>query len=89
MSGKSFLKYVRYMHIAFSMSAILCIFFSSASAQKISLTLQNAPLTILKNSSTTRKINSIPSGIPGTIELRIKWHVMTFIPNTFNKLKSN
>ena len=81
MSGKSFHKQ---LHIA---SALLCIFFASASAQKISLTLQDAPLTILKSSSTSRKINSIPSGTPGMIELRIKWHVMTFVPNTFNRLK--
>jgi len=87
MSGKSFLTHSRHVHIAFAVSAILCIFFATGSAQKISLTLQDAPLTILKSSSTTRKINGIPTGTPGLIELRIKWHVMTFIPNTFNILK--
>lgn len=81
MSGKFFLIQ---LHVA---SALLCILFASASAQKISLTLQDAPLTILKSSSTTRRINSIPSGTPGKIELTLKWHVMTFVPNTFNQLK--
>lgn len=81
MSGTFFIKN---LSIA---SALLCSFFAAASAQKISLTLQDAPLTILKSSSTTRKINSIPIGTPGMIELSIKWHVMTFVPNTFNKLK--
>ena len=69
---------------AFGMA--LCIFAASASGQKISLTLQDAPLTVLKGSNMTRKINGIPAS-PGKIEMWFKWHAMTFIPNTFNKLK--
>lgn len=66
-------------------------FFCSADkdvvAQKIKLTLQDAPLTILKDNTATKKINGIASQTPGSISLRIKWHAMTLIPNTFNKLK--
>ena len=65
--------------------AALCV--STASAQgKIQVTLQDAPLTIMKNNSTTRKIVGIPNGTPGSLDLKIKWHVMSFVPNVFNKL---
>jgi hypothetical protein len=56
-------------------------------ASRINLTLQDAPLTVLKQNSTTKKINGIPLNTPGRIELDIKWHAMTFIPMVFTKLK--
>lgn len=67
--------------------AILSAAATTALAQKIKLTLQDAPLTILKDNTATKKINGIPNHTPGSIKLDIKWHAMTFIPNTFNKLK--
>lgn len=67
--------------------AFLFIAASSVLAEKIKLTLQDGPLTILKDNTATKKINGIPDGTPGLISLRIKWHAMTFVPNTFNKLK--
>jgi hypothetical protein len=48
--------------------------------------LQDAPLIILKDSSVTKKIDGIPR-VAGSISLKIKWHVLSFIPNNFNKLK--
>lgn len=67
--------------------AVLCVFSAKASAaEKIKLTLEDAPLTILKDSSVTKKIIGIPS-VAGSISLKIKWHVLSFIPNNFNKLK--
>jgi hypothetical protein len=68
----------------FVMPAVLCVF----AAQPVKLTLQDAPLIVLKDSSITKKINGIPA-VAGTIRLKIKWHVLSFIPNTFNKLKIN
>jgi hypothetical protein len=67
--------------------AVLCVFSGVASAGNINLTLQDAPLTILKDRTVTKKINGIPNYTPGLIALFVKWHAMTFIPNTFNKLK--
>lgn len=57
------------------------------SATTVKLTLQDGPLTVLKDSTTTKKINGIQSGVPGELNIHVKWHVMTFIPNVFNKLK--
>ena len=50
------------------------------------LSLQDAPLSIPKSSSITRKLVGIPFGIEGTIWFEIKWHVNTFLP-TYNSLK--
>jgi len=71
----------------FVILAALCVFTgAAAAADKVKLTLQDAPLIILKDSSVTKKINGIPN-VAGSISLKIKWHVLSFIPNTFNKLK--
>ncbi len=59
----------------------------TALASRINLTLQDAPLTVLKQNSLTKKINGIPLNTPGRIELDIKWHAMTLIPMVFTKLK--
>jgi hypothetical protein len=67
--------------------AMLCVSIQGASAQDIKLTLQDAPLTILKDSTVTKRINGIPSNSPGNLVFEIKWHVMSLIPNTFNMLK--
>lgn len=72
--------------IVFVMVAVLYVFTGAAAAEKVKLTLEDAPLIILKDSSVTKKINGIPR-VAGTISLKMKWHVLSFIPNTFNKLK--
>lgn len=66
---------------------LLCSWGESAFATKIKLTLQDAPLTISRDTTVTKKISGIPSDTPGKIHLDFKWHSMTLIPNTFNKLK--
>ncbi|MEZ5427339.1 MAG: hypothetical protein R2747_13800 [Pyrinomonadaceae bacterium] len=68
-------------------AVLLSVLAGTALAEKINLTLKDAPLTIPKDTTVTKNINGIPFGTPGNIDLRIKWHVMTFIPNVFNKLK--
>jgi hypothetical protein len=65
----------------------LFVFRAVAFAKEVTLTLQDAPLTIAKGNSVTKKINGIPAGTPGSISLQIKWHAMTLVPNTFEKLK--
>jgi hypothetical protein len=66
---------------------MLWVLGGAALAEEINLTLQDAPLTVIKGSTVTRKINGIPQNTPGIIKLRIKWHAMTLVPNTFNKLR--
>jgi len=58
-----------------------------ASANEVTLTLTDGPLTINKNQTVTKKIAGIPTGTPGSIDLKVKWHAMTLIPNVFEKLK--
>jgi hypothetical protein len=67
--------------------SLLLISSNSAFARKITLTLEDAPLTIRKGDSVTKKINGIPTGTPGNIDLEVKWHAMTLVPNVFEKLK--
>jgi len=66
--------------------AALFICLGTVQAQEIKLTLDDAPLTILKDSTVTKKIIGIPNNSPGHMVLEIKWHVMSLIP-TFNMLK--
>lgn len=73
--------------VALTVIAVVGVLAGTALAGKTKLTLQDAPLTILKDTTTTKKINGIPDDVAGRIDLRIKWHVMTFIPNVFNKLR--
>jgi hypothetical protein len=70
----------------FVTAALFSVFAASAKAEKLKLTLEDAPLIILKDSTVTKKINGIPR-VAGSLSLKIKWHVLSFIPNTFNKLK--
>lgn len=64
----------------------LCIFAGAASAQEIILNLEDAPLTVSKNSSKTKRLVGIPNNAPGYLSLEVKWHAKSLIPNTFNKL---
>lgn len=67
--------------------AILCIFTGAALADDITLDMQGTTATIAKGNTITRSISGIPDGIPGTLKLRLKWHAVNLIPNTFNVLK--
>lgn len=70
----------------FILLAVLCASVEAQPPPKIKLTLQDAPLIVLKDSAVTKKLNGIPS-VAGTIDLKIKFHVLSFIPNTFHKVK--
>jgi hypothetical protein len=50
------------------------------------LSLQDAPLSIPRSSSITRKLVGVPFGIEGKIYFEIKWHVNALLP-TYNSLK--
>jgi len=60
---------------------------NNALASRINLTLQGAPVTVLKQNVVTKRINGIPTNTVGRIQLDIKWHAMTLVPMVFNKLK--
>ncbi len=66
--------------------SVLFIFPRAASATNIVLNLENAPLKIDRNRSVVKRIIGIPKNAPGKLELTMKWHAKSLIPNTFNKL---
>jgi hypothetical protein len=73
---------------AFSvMAIILGIFVGAAFADNINLNMEGATATIPKGNTIERKLSGIPSGIPGTLKIKMKWHAVSVIPNTFNALK--
>lgn len=86
MAGKSLSVHLTKITKIFFIALAFGVFAASVSAQKIKLTLQDAPLIVLKDSSVTKKINGVPS-VAGTIDLKVKFHVLSFIPNTFHKVK--
>lgn len=88
MLGKfSTLSLIKITKTLFTGLAIFIAFTGTSFAQKIKLTLQDAPLIVLKDSTVTKKLNGIPDDVAGTIDLKIKFHVLSFIPNTFSKVK--
>lgn len=58
----------------------------TSSAQGIILNLEDAPLSVPKNYSKTKRIVGVPTNAPGILSLTVKWHAKSLIPNTFNKL---
>ncbi len=80
-------KFVRTSMASLTVFASLLVCCGVALANEVTLTLESAPLTITKGSSVTKKIYGIANGTPGAIRLKIKWHAMTLVPNTFEKLK--
>jgi hypothetical protein len=68
--------------------AISTIFSGMARADAINLNMEGASTaTIPKGNTVTRRIFNIPAGYPGTLNLKLKWHAVHIIPNTFNPLK--
>lgn len=50
------------------------------------LDMEGTTATITKGGTVTRKIYGI-SDAPGTLTLKLKWHAVHIVPNTFNQLK--
>lgn len=67
--------------------AVLYVFTGAALADDITLDMDGTTATIPKGNTVTRRITRIPSGIPGTLKLKLKWHAVSLIPNTFNRLR--
>jgi hypothetical protein len=73
--------------IFLAMAAVITVFAGAALADDINLDMEGSTATIPKGNTVTRKIFGIPSGIPGDLKLKLKWHAVNLIPNTFNSLK--
>lgn len=72
---------------SFTLFALVVLCGSSrTAAQEIILNLEDAPLTVSKNSSKTKRLVGIANNAPGYLQVRMKWHAKSLIPNTFNKL---
>jgi hypothetical protein len=70
-----------------TMTAILTVFAGLALADNINLDMEGSTATIPKGNTVERKIFGVPSGIPGDLKIKLKWHAVNIIPNTFNQLK--
>lgn len=66
---------------------ILTVMTGSSFADNINLDMEGSTATIPKGNTVDRKIFGIPAGIPGSLKLKMKWHAVNLIPNTFNSLK--
>lgn len=66
---------------------ILVALAGTSFADNISLDMEGSTATIPKGNTVERKVFGIPSGIPGSLKLKMKWHAVNIIPNTFNALK--
>lgn len=58
---------------------------SHAEGASMSLGLQDAPLSISKGSSVTKKITGLPLAVQGKIYFKIKWHAENLLP-AYNRL---
>ena len=83
-SNQFFISAKRAIIVAF---AVLCVFTGAALADDIALNMEGTTATIPKGNTVTRKIFGISSGIPGTLKLKLKWHAVNIIPNTFAQLR--
>jgi hypothetical protein len=72
---------------AFIGMVMVFVFVGSAFADDLNLNMEGSTATIPKGNTITRKLFNIPKGIPGTLKLKLKWHAVNIIPNTFNPLK--
>lgn len=68
-------------------AALLSVFTGAAFADDINLDMEGTTATIPKGNTVNRKLYGIPSGIPGSLKMKMKWHAVNIIPNTFNMLK--
>jgi hypothetical protein len=69
-----------------TMAMILGLFAGATFADNINLNMQGSTATIPKGNTVTRNLYNIPSGIPGTLRLKLKWHAVNVFP-TYNRLK--
>ncbi len=67
--------------------AFVMVLAGSALADSVNLDMEGTTATIPKGNTVTRKIFGIPSGYSGSMNLKLKWHAVNIIPNTFNPLK--
>jgi len=73
--------------VAFSaIIMIISIFTGAALADNINLNMEGSTATIPKGNTVERRIFNIPNGIPGDMRVKLKWHAVNIIPNTFNPL---
>ncbi len=63
------------------------LFAGMAFADDINLDMEGSTATIPKGNTVNRKIYGIPAGLPGSLKMKMKWHAVNIIPNTFNPLK--
>ncbi len=67
-------------------AAVLIAFTGITFADNINLDMEGSTATVPKGNTVSRKVYGIPK-IGGTLKLRVKWHAVNIIPNTFNPLK--
>lgn len=84
-SNDCFLK--NFVKSLFVLMAMTMIFSGAAMADAVNLNMEGTTATVPKGNTITRKIFNIPDGFPGTLNLKLKWHAVNIIPNTFNPLK--
>lgn len=65
---------------------ILGIFAGASYADTIDLDMEGSTATVPKGNTIERKIYGIPNGISGKLKMKLKWHAVSFVPNTFNAL---
>ncbi len=70
----------------FVMILVFGVFAGAVFAETINLDMEGSTATIPKGNTVERKIYGIPDGIPGTLKIKLKWHAVSLIPNTFNSL---
>ncbi len=73
--------------LVITMAMILVALAGTSFADDINLDMEGSTATIPKGNTVNRKLYGIPSGIPGTLKMKMKWHAVHIIPNTFNPLK--
>jgi hypothetical protein len=67
--------------------AVLTVLAGAARADDIALDMEGTTATVPKGNTVTRRLFGVPAGIPGVLRLKLKWHAVNLIPNTFNPLK--
>lgn len=70
-----------------TMATVLTVLAGAAFADDITLDMEGIAASIPKGNTVERKIFGVPTGIPGSLNLKMKWHAVNLIPFTFNRLK--
>jgi hypothetical protein len=64
------------------------VFAGTPRSDTITLNMEgSSTATVPKGNTVNRRIFNIPQGIPGRLVLKLKWHALSIIPNTFNALR--